>query len=244
MPIFQLTRETVFPPPHFAEEDGLLAVGGDLRPERLLAAYQAGIFPWYSDGQPILWWSPDPRLVLFPCEFHRSRSLRRTLRRGVFEVRFDTAFTDVIEACATAPRAYGDGTWITPEMKDAYTRLHELGYAHSIECWQAGTLAGGLYGLSLGACFFGESMFTRIANASKAALSALADLCQLWGFGFIDCQVTNEHLLSLGAREIPRNDFLRLLASALETPTRQGSWRDAASEALARSGRPSTLHGL
>ncbi|HQH51650.1 MAG TPA: leucyl/phenylalanyl-tRNA--protein transferase [Candidatus Hydrogenedentes bacterium] len=225
MPIFRLTREFVFPPPHLADEDGLLAVGGDLRPERLLAAYQAGIFPWYSDGQPILWWSPDPRMVLFPDEFHCSRSLWKTLKRGAFEVRFDTAFKKVIAACAAAPRSYGEGTWITGAMKRAYTRLHELGYAHSVECWQEGSLAGGLYGLSLGTCFFGESMFTQVTDASKAALSALVELCRAWDFEFIDCQVPNGHLLRLGAREIPRPEFLERLGRNLEQPTRQGSWR-------------------
>ena len=175
MPIFALTGEPVFPPPQLAEEDGLLAVGGDLRPERLLEAYRAGIFPWYSDGQPILWWSPDPRLVLFPGEFHRSRSLRKTGKRGIFEVRFDTAFTAVIAACARAPRSYGEGTWITRAMRSAYTRLHRLGYAHSVECWHDGALAGGLYGISLGSCFFGESMFAHMTDASKMALSALVD---------------------------------------------------------------------
>lgn len=235
MPIFELTGELAFPPPQFAEEDGLLAVGGDLRPERLLAAYRAGIFPWYSDGQPILWWSPDPRLVLFPGEFHRSRRLRRTSKRGHFEVRFDTAFPAVIAACARAPRSYGEGTWITRAMRDAYTRLHDLGYAHSVECWHEGALAGGLYGISLGSCFFGESMFTRVTGASKVALSALVELCGAWEFEFIDCQVTNEHLLSLGAREIPRADFLERLRRNLERPTRQGCWRDAAPAARAKS---------
>ena len=221
-----------FPPPEHAEEDGLLAMGGDLRVERLLAAYRTGIFPWYSDGQPILWWSPDPRLVLFPDEFHCSRSLRRTLKRGTFEIRFDTAFEEVIEACANAPRNYGDGTWITPGMRHAYTRLHELGFAHSVEAWRGGALAGGLYGLSLGACFFGESMFTRETDASKAALSALVTLCRAWNFAFIDCQVTNDHLLSLGAREIPRAAFLEQLELALRKPTREGSWRETAATAL------------
>ena len=235
MPIFALTGEPVFPPPQLAEEDGLLAVGGDLRPERLLEAYRAGIFPWYSDGQPILCWSPDPRLVLFPGEFHRSRSLRKTGKRGIFEVRFDTAFTAVIAACARAPRSYGEGTWITRAMRSAYTRLHRLGYAHSVECWHDGALAGGLYGISLGSCFFGESMFAHMTDASKMALSALVDLCRAWACEFIDCQVTNEHLLSLGAREIPRSDFLERLRRNLERPTRQGCWRDAAPAALAGS---------
>jgi len=232
MAIFRLTGQVAFPPVHFAEEDGLLAVGGDLRPERLLAAYEAGIFPWYSEGQPILWWSPDPRLVLFPGEFHRSRSLRKTIRRGTFELRFDTAFEEVITGCAEAPRSYGEGTWITHQMKRAYKRLHELGYAHSIECWHEGVLAGGVYGLSLGSCFFGESMFTRVTDASKVALSAMARLCEAWGFEFIDCQVTNDHLLSLGAREISREDFLKRLHRNLEHPTRRGSWRETAATAL------------
>ncbi|MFO7974628.1 MAG: leucyl/phenylalanyl-tRNA--protein transferase, partial [Candidatus Hydrogenedentota bacterium] len=175
---------------------------------------------------------PDPRLVLFPEEFHRSRSLRKTIRRRNFEIRFDTVFEDVITGCAEAPRSYGEGTWITEEMKRAYTRLHELGYAHSIECWHEGTLAGGVYGLSLGSCFFGESMFTRVTDASKVALSVLAQLCEAWGFEFIDCQLTNEHLLTLGAREIPREDFLNRLHRNLEHRTRRGSWKRAAREAV------------
>ena len=211
MPIFALTGEPVFPPPQLAEEDGLLAVGGDLRPERLLEAYRAGIFPWYSDGQPILWWSPDPRLVLFPGEFHRSRSLRKTGKRGIFEVRFDTAFTAVIAACARAPRSYGEGTWITRAMRSAYTRLHRLGYAHSVECWHDGALAGGLYGISLGSCFFGESMFSLEPDASKAGFILFAQKLFKAGFTLIDSQVPTPHVARLGGVSIPRDRYLLLL---------------------------------
>jgi leucyl/phenylalanyl-tRNA--protein transferase len=189
------------------EPNGLLAIGGDLAPERLLCAYRQGIFPWYSEGQPILWWSPDPRVVLFPPRLKISKSLRKLLKRSPFEVTLDRAFAAVIERCA-APRPDQDGTWINVAMIEAYLRLHELGHAHSVECWRHGTLAGGLYGVSVGRVFFGESMFSAVSNASKVAL---AHLCGL-GFELIDCQIPNEHLRRLGAELVPRKAFSALLA--------------------------------
>ncbi len=224
MPIYGITKELAFPPPRLAE-DGLLAVGGDLSIDRLLLAYQNGIFPWYSEGEPILWWSPDPRMLLYTDQMHISTSLRRNLRRGVFYVTFDQAFPQVIRACAQTPRPGQDGTWITAEMLAAYIDLHHAGYAHSVECWQDGQLLGGLYGLSLGACFFGESMFSHASNASKTAMAILAAQCQQWGFPFIDCQVPNPHLASLGAQEIPRATFLKQLRKTQQTKTRKGPWQ-------------------
>ncbi len=223
MPVFQLTDALIFPPPVLAE-DGLLAVGGDLSEDRLLLAYRTGIFPWYSEEEPILWWSPDPRLILIPDEFHASRRLDRLVRQGVFSVTFDTAFDRVIEACGQAPRPGQDGTWITPEMREAYIGLHESGYAHSVECWQGEALAGGLYGVSLGRCFFGESMFSTMPNASKVALAALVRRLRSWSFDLIDCQVYTPHLCSLGAREIPREAFLEWLDASVQWETRRGKW--------------------
>jgi leucyl/phenylalanyl-tRNA--protein transferase len=209
--------DTPFPDPGEAETEpnGLLAVGGDLTPRRLLAAYRAGIFPWFSEGQPILWWSPDPRMVLLPDELQVSRSLRKTLRRNRLQVSTDQAFGQVIRGCA-GPRPDGDGTWLLPEMIAAYSELHRLGLAHSVEVWQDGELVGGLYGVSLGRAFFGESMFSRVADASKVALVQLAELCRHAGFAFIDCQVYTEHLCRLGAHEIPRPEFLQRLEKALQ----------------------------
>ncbi|MDR2212069.1 MAG: leucyl/phenylalanyl-tRNA--protein transferase [Pseudomonadales bacterium] len=201
-----------FPDPATAltEPNGLLAVGGDLCVERLLAAYQRGIFPWFEQGQAPLWWSPDPRMVLFPAEFHHSRSLRKTLRSGRFSVSSDRDFAAVTAACA-APRQGSRGTWLIPAMRRAYQRLHQLGYAHSVEVWQDEQLVGGLYGVALGKVFFGESMFSRTSDASKTALAALAGQLQSHGFALIDCQVSNPHLQTLGARPITRADFLRYL---------------------------------
>lgn len=214
-----LSDELWFPPVEEAEEIGLLAVGGDLSPRRLLLAYSLGIFPWYNPGEPILWWSPDPRCVLYPEQVHISRSLRRVLRRGDFEVSFDQDFTAVINGCRIARS--DEGTWITPEMQQAYLDLHRLGYAHSVECWQEGRLVGGLYGISLGRCFFGESMFSAVSNASKVALVRLcAELKQL-GFRMLDCQQTSDHLLSLGATEIPRTRFCNEVAAGLLDEGRQ-----------------------
>jgi leucyl/phenylalanyl-tRNA--protein transferase len=217
--------ELRFPPVDLASPEGLLAVGGDLRSERLLAAYRHGIFPWYSDDQPILWWSPDPRAVFFPNRIHISRSLRKTLRSGRFSITMDTSFEHVISACAeTGLRRGAKGTWITAEMQQAYSDLHRKGYAHSVEVWEDGQLAGGLYGLSLGRAFFGESMFHRRTDASKVALVALSRQVQAWGFLFIDAQVSSDHVLSLGAAEIRRTRFMELLARALQAPTRIGHW--------------------
>ena len=210
MPVFRLTEAPIFPPPHLAEPDGLLAVGGDLSPERLLAAYRLGIFPWYGPNDPILWWTPDPRLVLFPARMHISRRLARTLRSGRFTVRADTAFREVIAACA-ASRRDGEGTWLTPDMQAAYIHLHELCFAHSVECLRGETLVGGFYGVRLGRAFFGESMFSRESDASKVALATLAERAPNLGIELIDCQVTSAHLLSLGAEEMPRAQFQRLL---------------------------------
>ena len=209
MPVFSLSDKLAFPPVHLATREGLLAVGGDLSPERLILAYKSGIFPWYNPGEPILWWSPDPRLVLFPRELHISRSLRRLLRKERFQVTFNTRFREVIAACAASRRPAGEGTWITREMEAAYCRLHDLGAAHSVEAWQAGRLVGGLYGIALGRCFFGESMFTRVSNASKIAFVTLVKRLETLGFEIIDCQVHTQHLVSLGAREIPRKEFLK-----------------------------------
>jgi leucyl/phenylalanyl-tRNA--protein transferase len=224
MPVYRLTKENLFPPPDHAEPDGLLAVGGDLSSERLLLAYQLGIFPWYGEGLPILWWSPDPRLVLEPGDFHVSRRLRRILRQGRFQVTFDRSFAAVIHACATVPRRDQDGTWITGEMQRAYIRLHELGYAHSVESWFEGNLVGGIYGVSLGKCFFGESMFSYESDASKAAMAMLIGHLAKWEFHMLDAQVTTRHMLSLGAKEMSRNVFLEKLRAALQFPTMRGRW--------------------
>jgi leucyl/phenylalanyl-tRNA--protein transferase len=208
-----LDAATDFPPPERAlrEPNGLLAAGGDLAPERLLAAYRRGIFPWYGEGEPLLWWSPDPRMVLLPEEFRLPRSLAKRLRRRDYEVRADSAFAEVIAGCAQ-PRGGATGTWITPEMRAAYTRLHALGHAHSVETWIAGRLAGGLYGVAIGRAFFGESMFTRVADASKIALAHLVFQLRRWGYGLIDCQMNTAHLARFGAHEIPRAAFSRRLA--------------------------------
>jgi leucyl/phenylalanyl-tRNA---protein transferase len=225
MPVFRLNARLAFPPPELADESGLLAVGGDLKPERLLLAYSLGIFPWYSDGLPILWYSPDPRLVLESRDLVVSRTLKKTLRRGRYRVTLDTAFDRVIRACADAPRPGQHGTWITEDMLRAYRRLHELGFAHSAEAWLDGELAGGLYGVSLGAGFFGESMFARADDASKVAFVLLVEQLGRWGIDLIDCQVHTEHLARFGAVVWPRERFLARLAAALEKPTRSGRWR-------------------
>ncbi len=216
MPVFRLDRRPIFPPAGLAEPEGLLAIGGDLAPERLLAAYRNGIFPWYDQpGGPILWWSPDPRLVLFPDEIRVSRRLRRTIRQGRFEVRFDSAFAQVIRACAEVHRPGEDGTWITPEMQRAYVNLHRLGFAQCAECWRKGRLVGGIYGVRLGRAFFGESMFHVETDASKVALVALVERLEREGVELIDCQVASGHMLRFGAREIPRVEFLQRLETAI-----------------------------
>ncbi|HAM50017.1 MAG TPA: leucyl/phenylalanyl-tRNA--protein transferase [Nitrospiraceae bacterium] len=224
MPIFQLSIEISFPPPEFAEKDGLLAVGGDLSEERLLLAYSMGIFPWYSENCPILWWSPDPRLVLLPGELVISRSLRQTMKKGKFTVTIDKAFEDVVRRCANVKRKEDEGTWITEDMIHAYTRLHDLGFAHSVESWCDGELSGGLYGVSLGNAFFGESMFASISDASKIAFVRLVQQLRGWGFTLIDCQVTTRHLMSFGAQEISRKKFLDMLKQSIQKTTRRGRW--------------------
>lgn len=224
---------TLFPPPATAlrEPNGLLAAGGDLSPQRLLAAYRLGVFPWYSEGDPILWWTPDPRMVLFPGEFKVSRSLAKTLRNRDCEIRFDANFAQVLDECA-GPRR-GDtreggepGTWITPAMRAAYCELHRLGHAHSVETWIDGRLAGGLYGVAIGQVFFGESMFSRVNDASKIALAGLVSHLRAEGFLLIDCQVHTGHLESLGARQIPRSEFSRLLGELVHYPRAPRSWSD------------------
>ncbi len=207
-----------------ANPNGLLAAGGDLSTPRLIDAYRQGIFPWFSDDQPILWWSPDPRMVLYPAELRISRSLRKTLRSTRFEVRADTAFRDVILGCSM-PRRGQDGTWITGHMVDAYCALHKEGLAHSIETWLDGTLVGGLYGVAIGRAFFGESMFTRATDASKVALVTLVRQLELWGFGLVDCQMNTAHLSSFGAREIPRAEFTRRLRELIHYPPVRAPWR-------------------
>jgi leucyl/phenylalanyl-tRNA--protein transferase len=224
MAVFRLTNDLVFPPPELAEEDGLLAVGGDLGIERLLLAYTMGIFPWYSGTSPILWWSPDPRLVLFPGELKVSRSLGQTIKRGLYRVTFDTAFERVITCCAESSRKHETGTWITKRMIDAYCRLHGAGHAHSVESWHGDELAGGLYGVALGGIFFGESMFSKRSDASKVAFVKLVEKLVKWNFTVIDCQVTTGHLISLGAREIPRSDFMKTLRGVLNILTPRGPW--------------------
>jgi len=221
-----LDGDSPFPPLESArrEPNGLLAVGGDLTPRRLLEAYRRGIFPWFSEGDPILWWSPDPRMVLFPEELKVSRSLAKVLRNRPYEVSYDRDFEAVIRACA-APRDGQPGTWITPEMRGAYVRLHQLGYAHSVEVRVDGALAGGLYGVALGRAFFGESMFARARDASKIALVHLVGRLRAEGFGMIDCQMRTGHLASLGAREIPRAEFASRLRELVDYGGPPGSWR-------------------
>jgi leucyl/phenylalanyl-tRNA---protein transferase len=208
-----------FPNPANALDDpeGLLAVGGDLSPERILAAYYRGIFPWFNPGDPILWWSPSPRTVVFPDQLHISKSLRKTLRKGIYRVTFDNCFRTVMTACA-APRTYADGTWISEEIIAGYCALHERGIAHSVEVWRGDELVGGLYGMALGRIFFGESMFSRANNASKVGFAHLVRQLRAWDFQLIDCQVANDHLFSLGAVEIPREDFQRMLINFTDKP--------------------------
>jgi leucyl/phenylalanyl-tRNA--protein transferase len=207
-----------------ARRDGLLAVGGDLSPERLVLAYQNGIFPWYSEGDPILWWSPPVRPVVVPRELHVPRSLSKAMRKACFEFRLDTQFDQVIDGCAAAPRPDQPGTWITTDMKLAYSRLHELGLAHSAEAWRDGVLVGGLYGVALGAMFFGESMFTTVPEASKATFVTLCAQLDRWGFELIDSQVTNPHTARFGTVEIPREEFLRRVHVLVQRSTRRGTW--------------------
>ena len=220
-----LEADTPFPPVARATKspNGLLCAGGDLSPARILDAYSRGIFPWFSEGDPILWWSPDPRMVLFPDEFKVSRSLGKTLARDIFETRIDTAFPQVMRACAE-PRDGQGGTWILPEMIEAYTQLHALGFAHSVESWRDGQLVGGLYGMALGQVFFGESMFSRETDASKVALARLVERLRERGCRAIDCQQNTGHLASLGAREVPRADFAQLLRESIQYPLSGERW--------------------
>jgi leucyl/phenylalanyl-tRNA--protein transferase len=224
MPVFQLSDELLFPDPALAEPDGLLAIGGDLSPQRLLLAYASGIFPWYSEGRPILWWAPDPRFVLCPTDLHVGRTLRKSVKRRGYRVTLDSAFARVVLACADAPRADQDGTWITADMRAAYERLHELGFAHSVETWDGDELVGGIYGVSLGSAFFGESMFARADDASKVAFVRLVDQLRSWGFTLVDCQVETEHLERFGAVHVPLDRFRQDLEVALEAETRRGTW--------------------
>ena len=210
MPVYQLPEQLIFPDPEEAEPEGLLAVGGDLSPERLLLAYSMGIFPWYADEDPILWWSPDPRLILEPESLKISKSLKRIICKKQFSITMDHDFKTVINKCATTKRKE-DGTWIVNDMINAYIELHHKGFAHSVEVWEKEKLVGGLYGVSIGKIFFGESMFSKTNNASKIALVYLVKTLSEWGFSCIDCQIKTEHLISMGAREISRHDFLNLL---------------------------------
>lgn len=220
-----LRNDDPFPPVGKAlkSPNGLLCAGGDLSPERLVDAYSRGIFPWFSEGDPVLWWSPEPRMVLFPEEFKVSRSLRKKVVQGAYEVRVDSAFASVMQACA-APRDGQAGTWIVPEMIAAYARLHTLGFAHSVEAWRDGELVGGLYGVALGEAFFGESMFTRSTDASKVALVHLVDRLRASGCRVIDCQQATGHLASLGAREISRRAFAELLKDSIQCPPTATRW--------------------
>jgi len=215
----------MFPPVEQATPEGLLAIGGDLSSERLLDAYRRGIFPWYSAGQPILWWSPDPRALLYLDKFKVSRSLKKQLQKNVYRVTMDTSFREIVTACA-APRKKDPvaGTWITQEMSRAYNQLHLMGCAHSVETWCSGRLVGGLYGLALGRVFFGESMFSTMTDASKVALARLVEILRLWGYRFVDCQLPSPHILSLGAVAVPRSRFLGELAHAMEAPDQTGDW--------------------
>jgi len=220
------TPEQDFPPVTKAlrEPDGLLAIGGCLSQSRLLNAYRHGVFPWYNPGEPILWWSPDPRLILFPDQLVISRSLRKTLRKAIFSVTFDRAFNEVITACAD-PRKDSTGTWITTAVNSAYNQLHKAGFAHSVETWQGDKLVGGLYGVALGQVFFGESMFHTQTDASKIAFATLVEQLQSWGYRLIDCQVHTRHLESFGARQIDRNAFIKLLDQYCDIPVKPSAWR-------------------
>ena len=223
MPVYSLGSEPVFPPAEYSNPDGILAVGGDLSPERLIAAYTHGIFPWYSSETPIIWWSPDPRFVVFPSDVKVSKSMRQVLKREIFEIKFDTSFREVITACS-GKRKHEKGTWITAEMIEAYVVLHKLGYAHSIEAWHEEKLAGGLYGVSLGGMFFGESMFSRESNASKAAFIVLAHNLVNLGFDLIDSQVHTDHMESLGAFEMDRDIFLEIVKKSVKRDSIKGNW--------------------
>lgn len=225
MPVFSLPPEHIFPDPALSRSDGLLAVGGDLHPHRLLLAYSLGIFPWYSEGQPILWHSPDPRFVLYPQELHVGRSLRKRMRQKPYRLSLDTAFARVVDGCAKAPRAGQQGTWITRAMRQGYEELHQLGFAHSVEVWDADDqLVGGLYGVSIGRVYFGESMFARAPDASKIGFVMLVLQMSRWGITLIDSQVHTDHLERFGARDIPRSQYLGELQSRAHEGGRRGPW--------------------
>ncbi len=224
MSVFQLTKDLVFPDPSLAEKDGLLAIGGDLSIERLLLAYSNGIFPWYDEGSPILWWALNPRMVLIPEEFKVSKSLKQKIRKAEFSITFDRAFEKVIEQCSQVPRIDQHGTWITNEMKQAYIKLHKLGFAHSVECYFENELVGGLYGISIGKAFFGESMFHHKTDASKIAFHALMQKLIEWNFHLIDAQMETPLLKSFGAKLIPFEDYNKKLKSALDFDSKRGNW--------------------
>jgi leucyl/phenylalanyl-tRNA--protein transferase len=224
MPVFQLTEQLIFPHPDLAEENGLLAIGGDLQPERLIAAYRAGIFPWYAEDDPILWWFTSPRLVMFPGELRVSKRLDRYYRNSDMTLSINRAFERVITGCAVSRKLLGEETWITREMVQAYITLHRLGFAQSVECWDGGNLVGGLYGIALGKVFFGESMFSKMANSSKFALIYLVDFLKNNGYQMIDCQMTTPHLVSLGAHEIPGKAFQHLLETHITSISPDGVW--------------------
>ena len=240
MPVFYLTDEHIFPPPHLAEKEGLLAVGGDLSEERLLLAYRMGIFPWYSDEEPVLWWSPDPRLVLYPKEIKVSKTLNKIIKKDKFDITVDQAFAEVISECAKIRAENNEGTWIVEDMIKAYCGLYESGYAHSVEAWHKGELAGGLYGVSLGKSFFGESMFTKISNASNVAFVKLVEHLTALSFDMIDCQIRTEHMIRFGARDIPRDLFLQQLKKSLDVPTIKGKWSFEIKEISHRPAQPHT----
>lgn len=225
MPLFRLSKKLDFPPTHFAGSDGLLCIGGDLSPKRLVLAYEKGIFPWFSKNEPLLWWSPDPRLVIFPGNIHISKSLKKKIKRSPFDIKIDNAFEKTIRSCVIVRKERDEGTWIIPEMVAAYTKLHYLGYAHSIEAWSDNRLVGGLYGVCLGGSFFGESMFSFESDASKIALVALANFLKKNNFDLIDCQVTTQHLLDMGAVEIPRDTFLYILQQSVKRVDIDNIWK-------------------
>ncbi len=224
MPVYLLNKEIVFPHPSLADENGLLAVGGDLSPERIITAYANGIFPWYNKGEPILWWSPNPRCVMFPNNFTASKSLRLLVKKNIFEVSFDTAFSSVITKCAKVHKSNQSETWITSEMKKAYILLHHLGFAHSVETYLNKKLVGGLYGVVIGKVFYGESMFHIVSNASKVAFYYLVEKLKQWNFDIVDNQTTSEHLLNLGSEEIDREKFLAILKKSVSKETHRGKW--------------------
>lgn len=223
--IDELGENYIFPNPRFASDEGLLAYGGDLSPNMLLSAYSKGIFPWFNETDPILWWSPNPRLILLPTNFKTSKSLLKTIKSGKFEIKFDHDFAGVIKNCAVTPRFGQNGTWITSQMQEAYLELFKMGFAHSVETYLDGKLVGGLYGIAMGKGFFGESMFSHVGDASKVALKILSDVLACKGYDFIDCQIRTEHLVSLGAIEISRDDFLDRLELSLKKPSDTESWQ-------------------